>query len=199
MTFVEKVLTAQSQSGSDIVLLLSPQMKRLPLPMQRYDDPFLPFGRAVIIATQNLVCGYVFDTAAYLALGAAGAIALERTLPLVNSDRITILHGPFWGPHYAKAAFESAFVCDAVTLVNDIHLDAYTLNPAHSAFIVQAGLPRISRVYGVYWVDVGLFTYPLDPESSIRIRLADEKILYTSSGADFQERLIEALDVMRHE
>ena len=192
-------MAARRKTQRNIVLLLSPQVRHLPLPMQRYDDPFLPFGRAVIEATQNLVCGYVFDLASYLALGAAGAIALERTLPFVDRELITILHGPFWGPQYAGAAFESAFTCDAVTLVNDIYLDSYTKDPVHSAFVVHDGLPRTARVHGVFWHDVRLFTYPLDVESIVNIRLADEKVLYASGGIDFQEKLVDALNAMHRE
>ena len=73
----------------------------MPYPMQRYDDPFLPYGRAVIDATSDIACAYVFDLAAYLSIGASGAIALERTIAYVPSPSLTILHGMFTRAEYA--------------------------------------------------------------------------------------------------
>src|SRR5262245_27291563 len=94
-TFAEKIAAAQESRRSNIILHIAPRMAKLPLPIQRYDDPFLPFGREIIRATSDLVCGYMFDLAAYLAHGAAGIIALERTIPYTELDAIRIFHAPF--------------------------------------------------------------------------------------------------------
>src|SRR4051812_25649910 len=95
---------------------MSPRLTKMPLPMQRYDDPFLPFGKAIIAATQDLVCAYVFDLAAYLAIGAAGAVALERTIAFVGENNLTVLHAWFADSGYISAA--EAFGVDAVTLAD---------------------------------------------------------------------------------
>lgn len=95
----------------------------MPLPIQRYDDPFLPFGKAIIGATRDLLCGYMFDLAAYLALGAAGAVALERSIAYVGGEVAKILHGPFASPDYAEMA--GAFNVDAVTLTEPVYAETY--------------------------------------------------------------------------
>ena len=190
--FVEKLQNAAS--GSDIMLMISPKVNRLPLVIQRYDDPFLPFGRSVIEATRNLVCGYLFDLAAYLRLGAAGVIALERTLPLVEPQHTRILHGPFWGPDYADAVRVGPLTCDAVTLVDDLHLGAY----APGAFVMHSGLPRSRTVHGVFWHEINLLTYPVSREATVSLRVAGDKVLYAGVGEDFQQAIADALRAMQH-
>ena len=71
--FVQRLTNARTRNQSDVVLMLNPRVDRLPLPIQRYDDPFFPFGKEIVRATHQSVCAYVFDLASYLALGAAGA------------------------------------------------------------------------------------------------------------------------------
>jgi hypothetical protein len=196
-SFAEK-LTAICHR-SDIILLMSPLLSKLPLPIQRYDDPFLPFGKAIINATQDMVCGYMFDLAAYLALGAAGIIALERTLPYIDSALIRILHGPFVGPDYAAAAFQGNFDLDAVTLVHEEDYPAYTEQPWQGAFVVKTDDITEQHSYGVYWRDAGLFTFPNGVEKLQQMRLAGESVLYAGRGDDFAEQVRAALEKMRDE
>jgi hypothetical protein len=117
-----------TQGAARPLLLMNPVLTRMPLPMQRFDDPFLPFGRAIVEATRAHVGGYVFDFAAYLAIGAAGVVALERTIALLKGDSAlaAILHGPLWGPHYARAVSLDALALDAVTLCQAEDAAAYT-------------------------------------------------------------------------
>ena len=105
--------------------MLIPRLTKMPLPIQRYDDPFLPFGKAIIDATRDLVCAYVFDLAAYLALGAAGAVALERTIAYVGDDDVTVLH--LHVPHSREAMSKRRpwLRVDAVTLADERDVDAY--------------------------------------------------------------------------
>src|SRR5512140_1136609 len=95
MKFVERLAEAQTRNHSALVIGLAPALNRLPYPIQRYDEPLLPFGKAIIETTADLVCGYVFHLSAYLALGAAGAVALERSIAYTPGHVIRILHGPF--------------------------------------------------------------------------------------------------------
>ncbi len=199
LKFADKLRSAQLVNDSDILLLVTPRLTKLPLPIQRFDDPFLPFGRAIIQATHDLVCGYVFDLAAYLALGAAGVIALERTMPFVRPPLIRVLHGPFSGPDYVAAAFESALTCDAVTLVDDVYLDMYIAEPGHGAFIVQRGFPRTDHIHGMYWTDMRLLTYPADEDEVINLRLADERVLYAGHGDSFTEDIRAALGKLQND
>src|SRR5690606_27503216 len=93
--FFKKLRNAVQSRSSTTLVLLSPAFEKMPLPMQRYDEPFLPFGKAIIDATHDLVAGYVFDLEAYLIPGAAGMIALERTISYLPSDLIEVLPGAF--------------------------------------------------------------------------------------------------------
>lgn len=191
--FAEKITTAQRARGSDVILLIAPRLPRLPLPMQRYDDPFLPFGREIIRVTSDLVCGYLFDLAAYLTLGAAGIIALERTIPYTELDHVRVFHGPFVGVDYAAAAFEGNFNFDAVTLANDSHYSAYTQNVWNGAFVVRQGEAQPTP-YGVYWTDAGLLTWP----GAHPMRVAGESVLYADRGENFTEGVRAAVEKMRH-
>ncbi|MEO1441816.1 MAG: hypothetical protein AAFV33_15570, partial [Chloroflexota bacterium] len=78
--FSQKLARIQAKNGSDVLLLMRPLMSDMPAPMHYYDDPFFPFSKAIIGATRDVVCGYVFDFPAYLVHGAAGAVALERSM-----------------------------------------------------------------------------------------------------------------------
>lgn len=196
MMFAEKLAAARDTSG-DIALLLKPRLLQIPLPMQRFDDPFLPFGKAIISATRDLVCAYVFDLAAYLALGGAGAVALERTLAYVGAETIKILHGPFATPDFAAAASDNAFAVDAVTLVDEAHLPAYTEQPSRGAYVLRAGTQPVIVPFpantGVYWHEIGLFSLIDGAGRNLQIRLAGEHVLYAGRGDDFTERVRAAL------
>ncbi|MCC7452183.1 MAG: hypothetical protein IT324_32585 [Anaerolineae bacterium] len=116
MTLRDKLIAAQRRSGSNLAFGLAPTLETLPPDMRPYDEPLLPFGKKVISETSDRVCAYVFHLAAYLAFGAAGAIALERTIAFVPPSIVTILHGPFASADYVGAVARTAFAVDAVTL-----------------------------------------------------------------------------------
>ncbi len=116
--FGGKVRSAAARGGW--MIEIAPRVSEMPAPIQKYDDPFLPYSRAVIEATAALVAGYVFDLAAYLALGAAGAIALERSVAIAAADGgcITVLHGPFARGEYAALAGAGTLNVDAATVID---------------------------------------------------------------------------------
>ncbi len=101
-------------------LMISPKLLHMPVLIQRYDDPFLPFSKAIIGATRDLVCAYLFDFAAYFSIGAAGVIAMERAIAYVigaGDDRpLVILHVPIASNAYVPAVSETALAVDAVTV-----------------------------------------------------------------------------------
>ncbi len=168
--FFGKLHKLQACQADNAALVMTPHLARMPLPMQRYDDPFLPFGKAIVSATHDLVCAYVFDLPAYLEIGAAGAVALERTIAYCGSAVLVVLHGAFGGPAYAPAAL--ALGADAVTLA-DGSVAAYE----------GAGL-GVFRLEGGSLVLVG---------GELRLRLLGEDVLYAGHGDDFAERTRAAL------
>lgn len=174
LRFDAKLQAAQSEW----LLYLRPQLTKMPLPIQRYDDPFLPFGKAIINATRDLVCGYMFDFAAYLTLGAAGAVALERTIAYAGADgeTITILHAPFWGGAFARATGENAFNVDAVTLIDN----------ADSSEYAAEGVATIPTADDSF--DAGTLTY-----GSYNLRLMGDSVVYAGRGDDFADRVREAV------
>lgn len=104
--------------GKTVGLVLAPRVIEMPLALARYDDPFLPYCKAVISATRGHACAYVFDMGAFLALGGAGAVALERAIAYARAggEALAVLHGPFASGSFAPAAADAAFAVDAVTL-----------------------------------------------------------------------------------
>ncbi len=182
---------------------MAPRLLQIPLPMQRFDDPFLPFGKAIIAATRDVVCAYLFDLAAYLALGAAGAVALERTIAYARADSTTvsILHGPFASADYVEAAGDNAFAADAVTVTDEQYLEPYTRDPAQGAFVVRRGeapvIVPLPGSAGVYWHDANLMTLLNSSDHSLRIHVAGERTLYAGRGDDFAQRVRAALEDLR--
>lgn len=163
---------------SDNVLLLTPEVMKMPLPIKRYDDPFFPFGRALIDATRDLVCGYMFDLASYLAIGAAGAIALERTISYAMGECLLVLHGPFSGAGYARISDENAFGVDAVTISDLQDIGAYRARPDRGVFYVGDGM--VPDGVGVY--------VPEDErliQGVVSLRVFGEEVIYAGSGEDW--------------
>jgi hypothetical protein len=196
--FAQRLAQIQQDKHSDVGLLLAPRLAMLPYPMARFDDPFLPFGKAIIEATQQGVCAYVFDLAAYLALGAAGAVALERTLAYVPDDALKILHAPFASIHYVQAVGDNAFNVDAVTVTDLQFMQAYLQLPHTGAFVVIGGQSKDYGIAGnVYWIDEGLFTLVVGSKEVLKIQLAGEHILYASRGEDFAQQTRDALEKLR--
>lgn len=173
--FVTKLDAAQRTRASSVALLLSPRMDRLPLPIQRYDDPFLPLSRAIIEATEDIVCSYVFDFAAYMALAAAGARALERAIGLVSQDTVKILHGPFVGTAYSAMVERTAFDVDAVTVYQ---ADDVAYYQSHAPFAaIQCG-PRVAG-------------RELSISDGLSLYITDEDVMLAGRGDDFAEQVRE--------
>lgn len=191
MNFSEKWLHAQQKNHSKLAIGLAPRVLDMPAPIMRYDDPFLPFGRAIIENTADLACAYVFDLASYLALGAAGARALERTIPIVPLDIPKILHAPFVTAGYVRAAFEEAFAVDAVTLATEDRtiISAYLQAPQHGAFVLQHNLPPAQNL-GLY--DANGFTLGAN-----KVRWITDEIIYASAMLNFAEKVRQAAEHYR--
>lgn len=195
--FLEKLARAQQAAESDLLLLIAPYMTRMPPSVRAYDEPFLPFGKEAISATKPLVCGYVFDMAAYLAIGAAGAIALERTLRSVGRERITILHGSFADESFSTLTDELAFESDAVTLANRLPLSAFLARDDRSAFVLNDSPEGYPPGSGVYHPQAERILIRGKTEEIITLRVAGEDVLYGKAGQDFAEHLQNALSALK--
>ena len=119
-TFVEKLHAAQVVNDSWVCVGLDPLLERMPGPMLKYDDPFLPFLKTIVDATADLVCAYKPNLGFYLTLGAAGIIALERIIAYIPDEIPVILDAKFndighTARAYARGAFDALGV-DAVTI-----------------------------------------------------------------------------------
>lgn len=179
--YAVRLRAVQASRNTSLGLTVAARLTTLPLPIQRYDDPFLPYGKAIIGATRDLVCAYVFDLAAYLAIGAAGAVALERTIAYARADgeTICILHAPFATDSYVQAMSDAAFAVDAVTLTADAPAEPY----------LQAGL-------GVYLTDTratALLHHPANVDP-VEIRLLPESLVTADRGDDFAQTLRAAVE-----
>ena len=128
-SFADRLAAAQRTNRSTLALVMAPRLLQIPLPMQRFDDPFLPFGKAIIAATRDVVCAYIFDLAAYLAVGAAWNMAPlvaffllanmlttpERLYDLAKIDQMSRLE-TFWHVTLPPLRF-TLFVFTCITTV----------------------------------------------------------------------------------
>lgn len=196
-SFSARLRAILEQKAAARGLWLSPRLLALPLPILRYDDPFLPFGKAIISATRDLACAYVFDLAAYMALGAPGVVALERTIHYANAggDVLTVLHGPLASAGYLTACGETAFAVDGVTVSDPALVEVYAAQ--HDAGVFVVGVPawagsRLTVVGERAWLTV------VAKAMQANILLGGDEVVCASRGEDFAQaaraRLLEMGD-----
>jgi len=162
-TFVEKLTNAQA-GRSSFALYIAPKVDKLPPAFQRHDDPFLPYMRSVYAATENLVCAYMFNFASYLALGAAGTIALERSIALTAQTHITVLDARFATGDFASVWDEAAFGCDGVTITIEAPPLAYETRPDRQAFTATDSEAYIASVnFSTAVIRLAQLTVPILP------------------------------------
>lgn len=182
--FVEKVSLSQSK----VILKLNPKFEMLPLPVIRFDDPFLPFGKQVIDATHDLVAGYLFDFASYLAMGGAGVIALERTIAYVPEPKVRILHGAFTGKGFSPMADVTGFNLSAITVTTLEDIDYYTRNIPYMAFLATSKKHPVLDRGGIYRTDINKLQY-----NHIELTITTDDILYSSKQDNFAEKIREGI------
>jgi orotidine-5'-phosphate decarboxylase len=135
MTYLEKLKVAQERNHSWLCIGLDPQPDKLPLVAQRWDEPVLPFNKALIDATADLVCAYKPNLGFYLQWGAAGMVALERTIAFI----------PDWIPIIVDCKtgdIGSTQAAWAAGLFDEWDVDAVTVNPYVGS---EAVLPMIGN------------------------------------------------------
>jgi hypothetical protein len=195
--FLEKLSALREKRESDLALFLNPRLENLPLSIARFDDPFLPYGKEIIRATQDLVVAYVFDLASYFSLGAAGIVALERTIRYAG-DSITILHAPFASSEYSAMADITGLGVDAITVTTEAIMRTYLDKPPFAAFAIAAGeiahegLPKAGGL-----ISERVIAYLNAEGQEESLKLTDKALLSTIRGEDYLERLHANLEAMK--
>ncbi len=132
-SYLEKLHGAQESNDSWLCIGLDPVPDRLPAEALKWDEPILPFNKAIINATADLVCAYKPNLGFYLQWGAAGIIALERTIAYIPAHLPVIIDCKTGDIGHTQAAW-------AKGLLDYWGVDAITVNPFVGA---DAVLPAI--------------------------------------------------------
>ena len=178
----DKLLAAQAAHGSALAVGLAPWPEKLPyFIVQRHDDPFLPFSKAIIDATADHACAFVFDFAAYLCLGASGAVALERAIAYVPAPLLKIVHGPFTNVAYLRALSESGFNADAFTVLTH-HADEFAALVNATVQGVYLDARCTLNAAGTYSADVLRYGDDVPP-----LRWIVDEISFASRRDDYRE------------
>ncbi len=138
MRYLEKLRAAQEANHSWLCIGLDPQPDLLPVEALKWDEPVLPFNRRIIEATADLVCAYKPNLGFYLQWGAAGVIALERTIAAIPGHIPVILDAKIGDIGNTQAAWGRG-------LFDEWGVDAITVNPFVGADAVRpllAGRPQ---------------------------------------------------------
>ena len=135
MAYSDKLKAAQEKNDSWLCVGLDPQPQRLPAPALKWDEPILPFNKAIIEATADLVCAYKPNLGFYLQWGAAGIIALERTIAYIPEEIPIIIDCKTGDIGHTQAAW-------ARGLFDEWGVDAVTVNPYVGA---EAVLPMVGE------------------------------------------------------
>lgn len=123
MLYLEKLRQAQDLNNSWLCVGLDPQPDRLPVEaIWKWDEPLLPFNKVIIDHTVDLVCAYKPNLGFYLQWGAAGVIALERTIAYIPDHIPVILDAKIGDIGHTQAAW-------GVGLFDAWEVDAVTVNP----------------------------------------------------------------------
>lgn len=135
-TYLEKLQAIQQQNNSWLCIGLDPVPDKLPLEaVWKWDEPLLPFNKAIIDATADLVCAYKPNLGFYLQWGAAGVIALERTIAYIPNHIPVILDCKTGDIGHTQGAWGKG-------LFDEWRVDAVTVNPFVGA---EAVLPLIGQ------------------------------------------------------
>jgi orotidine-5'-phosphate decarboxylase len=122
MTYLEKLRAVQEANHSWLCVGLDPDPARLRVDALKWDEPILPFNKAIIDATADLVCAFKPNLGFYLQWGAAGVIALERTIAYIPDHIPVILDCKTGDIGHSQAAW-------AAGLFDVWSVDAVTVNP----------------------------------------------------------------------
>ncbi len=122
MSYLEKLKAAQDRNDSWLCVGLDPDPTRLRVDALKWDEPILPFNKAIIDQTIDIVCAFKPNLGFYLQWGAAGVIALERTIAYIPDWMPVILDCKTGDIGHTQAAWGKG-------LYDEWGVDAVTVNP----------------------------------------------------------------------
>lgn len=134
-TYLQKLSNIQKKNNSWLCIGLDPDPKKLRVDYLKWDEPILPFNKAIIDATADLVCAYKPNLGFYLQWGAAGIIALERTIAYIPKHIPIIIDCKTGDIGHTQAAW-------AAGLFDEWGVDAITVNPYVGS---EAVLPMVGE------------------------------------------------------
>jgi hypothetical protein len=196
--FLAKLSALREKRESNLALFLNPRLENLPLSIARFDEPFLPYGKEIIRTTQDLVVAYVFDLASYFSLGAAGIVALERSIRYAG-DSITILHAPFASGEYSAMADMTGLGVDAITVTSKELIQTYLEKPPYTAFAIHKGdisSTELPEAGGLLSFDRDRISYLNLMRYQENLQLTSQKLLAFNRGEDYLEQLRLVLEAM---
>jgi len=117
MSFFDKLEQRIADAHSLLCVGLDPEMAKLPAGVSMAE-----FNRAIVVATQDLVCAYKLNFAFYEAAGTLGWGALEETLKCIPPDIPVIADAKRADIGNTSRAYASA-------IFDGLKFDAVTVNP----------------------------------------------------------------------
>ncbi|MEM7802726.1 MAG: orotidine-5'-phosphate decarboxylase [Chloroflexota bacterium] len=121
--YLTKLKAAQEKNNSWICIGLDPIPDKLPIQATHlWDEPVLPFTKAIIDATHDIACAFKPNLGFYLRWGAAGMIALERTIRYIPDEIPVIIDCKAGDIGHTQKAWADG-------LLDQWNADAFVTNP----------------------------------------------------------------------
>lgn len=122
-TYLEKLREAQARNNSWLCVGLDPDPEKLPIQAtHQWDEPVLPFCKAIVDATADIACAFKPNLGFFLQWGAAGIIALERAVAYIPKHIPVIIDCKAGDIGHTQAAW-------AKGLFDEWGVDAFVVNP----------------------------------------------------------------------
>lgn len=134
MDFLERLRAASAANDSLLCVGLDPDPARIPARFGQGAEAIVPFNRAVIEATQDLVCAYKPNLGFYIGYGEAGIRALVETRRMIPAHIPVILDAKVGDIDTTSAAYARGYF-------DDWGFDAVTAHP----YIGEDGLAPLLR------------------------------------------------------
>lgn len=138
MIFTDKLRAAQTRNNSWVCIGLDTDADKLPSNLREQKDGVVAFNRAIIDATQDLVCAYKPNLAFYLMRGSQGIDELQATVATIPHGIPIVLDAKF-GDIDSTARGYARFAFDV------IRADAVTVNPYLGADALKPFLEYTDR------------------------------------------------------